>query len=244
MTLKELFTSIADTIRGRNQYAPEKIRAYDFPGEIENACNESEMLGWNIGMEQGLEEGIQQGKQEEYNRFWDAYQDYGNRPQYTQAFRSWYDGCYRPKYPIICQKNWSTIEIFRYATIVDTRVDIEFKGNNDASRLFYDCTDLVTVRKIKLDETVNVDNSFRSCNSLENITFEGAIGCNVDFHWSPLLTVVSLRSILTALSKNSTYANGKTVTFNTASKVVIEADSECVSQLTSAVSAGWTIAYA
>lgn len=243
MTLKELFTSIADTIRGRNQYAPEKIRAYDFPGEIENACNESEMLGWNIGMEQGLEEGIQQGKQEEYNRFWDGFQDYGNKPQYTYAFFGWYDGAYNPKYPIVCQVNWSTGYIFRGAYITDTLVDIELQGNNQASGMFYDCYELVTVRKLKLDETCNIVDSFRNCKKLKNITFEGEIGVTLDFHWSPLLTVVSLRSILTALSKNATYASGKTITFNTASKAVIEADAECSAQLASAVSAGWTVAY-
>ena len=64
------------------------------------------------------------------------------------------------------------------------------------------------------------------------------------FNNSSKLSVESLRSILTALSKDSTQASGKTITFNTASKTKIESDSECSTQLASAVAAGWTVAYA
>lgn len=235
MTLTEFLTSIANTIRNRNPYAPEKIKAVDFPVEIENACNEAERIGNDIG--------IVSGKQEQYDFFWDRFQDNGNKPQYTYSFWGWYDGAYNPKYPIVCQVNWSTVDIFRASYITDTLVDIELKGNNQADRMFYDCFELVTVRKLKLDAKSKLANAFRSCNKLTNITFEGEIGCDIDFHWSTLLTVASIHSTLTTLSKNSTYASGKTVTFSTSSQAVIESDFECAYELANAVSAGWTIGY-
>ena len=42
------------------------------------------------------------GKKAEYDRFWDAFQDYGNRTVYTNAFcyDGWNDEIYNPKYTI------------------------------------------------------------------------------------------------------------------------------------------------
>ena len=83
------------------------------------------------------------------------------------------------------------------------------------------------------------------CTNLEEVRFDGVIGqTGLGFNNSAKLSVESLRSILTALSKDSAQASGKTITFNTASKAKIEADYECATQLADAVAAGWTIAYA
>jgi hypothetical protein len=40
------------------------------------------------------------GKKAEWDAFWDAYQDYGNRVQYPNAFYMWDDTYFKPKYPI------------------------------------------------------------------------------------------------------------------------------------------------
>ena len=280
MTLTELFTSIADVIRSRNQWAPEKIKATDFPSEIENACSESEMLGYSWGKYEGVEE----GKQEEYDRFWDVFQENGNRQSYYMAFQSsghasWDENNFRPKYDIrpittaqymfysvgsFAQKTYSLKEWLNNSGVVLDMSQckyctygfigawftdipyIDFSGistNYDIMETFRNCIHLHTIDGIRVKPELLYTGTFHGCGKLENILFDGEIGNDIDFHWSPLLTVESLRSILTALSKNSTYASGKTITFNTASKAVIEADSECVSQLASAVSAGWTIAY-
>ena len=58
-------------------------------------------FGWNNGE---FEAGKEEGAREEYDRFWDVYQDYGNRIDYTNAFGGNYRGCYwtedtlKPKY--------------------------------------------------------------------------------------------------------------------------------------------------
>ena len=79
--------------------------------------------------------------------------------------------------------------------------------------------------------------------NLENISFEGMIGNNIWFRSCPKLTVASLLSILTALTKDSAKASGKTVTLATAHKAKIEADADCTAQLNAAIAAGWTVAY-
>ena len=109
---------------------------------------------------------------------------------------------------------------------------------------FWHCHKLKTIEKIRTNVDCIFSSTFSYCYELQNITFEGEIGKNIEFTQSPKLTTASLLSILTALSKDSTYASGKTLTLNSASKAVIEADSACSEQLTNAVSAGWAIAYA
>ena len=67
-----------------------KLAAENMPKVYDSAYNK------------GLEKGIEQGKQTEYDRFWDAYQDNGNRTSYSYAFCSygWDKETFKPKYPI------------------------------------------------------------------------------------------------------------------------------------------------
>lgn len=125
---------------------------------------------------------------------------------------------------------------------------LDFRGCSENSAYYcgsvFACSrSIETIESITVSEYNYYFNWFDDCNSLKNITFIGTIGQNIDFKSCSLLTTKSLLSILTALSKNSTYASGKTLTLNTASKAVIEADASCSEQLSLAVSAGWTIAY-
>ena len=41
------------------------------------------------------------GKKAEYNRFWNAFQQNGNKRNYRNAFYAWIDETYNPKYPIV-----------------------------------------------------------------------------------------------------------------------------------------------
>ena len=105
---------------------------------------------------------------------------------------------------------------------------------------------LTTVDKVIMSsdglQKFNTD-SFSALN-LENITFDGVIGNNIWFHRCTKLTTASLLSILTALTKDSAKASGKTITLATAHKAKIEADTACTAQLNAAIAAGWTVAYA
>ena len=59
--------------------------------------------GYTEGYQDGEETGIEMGKQAEYDRFWDTYQNYGNRGSYEFAFSNdgWTDEMFMPKYDII-----------------------------------------------------------------------------------------------------------------------------------------------
>lgn len=53
------------------------------------------------GYNKGHSEGVTAGKKAEYDRFWDAYQDFGERTHYVNAFGSMWDAeIFQPKYDI------------------------------------------------------------------------------------------------------------------------------------------------
>lgn len=81
--------------------------------------------------------------------------------------------------------------------------------------LFGGSGSLKTIRKIIVSEVTVFSNSFE-CSRLENITFEGAIGNDIDFNSCTKLTEVSIRSIIEHLSDT---ASGKTLTL---SKVAVD----------------------
>lgn len=53
-----------------------------------------------------LDDVYEAGKKAEYDEFWDAYQDYGNRTDYVGGFSGvgWTDGFFKPKYNITISK--------------------------------------------------------------------------------------------------------------------------------------------
>ena len=110
----------------------------------------------------------------------------------------------------------------------------------------YNYSSLKTIEKIIISEnTVIATNWFHSDTGLENLTIEGVIAKNnFNVQWSTKLTKASLLSILTALSKDSSIASGKSVTFSTEHKDIIETDAECLAEYNRAINAGWTVAYA
>lgn len=118
-------------------------------------------------------------------------------------------------------------------------------GASGLSSMLASANALVTVDKVilKADGSQTFDSSSFSATNLENIAFEGMIGNNVWFRSCSKLTVASLLSILTALTKDSAKASGKTVTLATAHKAKIEADAACTAQLNAAIAAGWTVTY-
>lgn len=185
------------------------------------------------------------GMQVEYDAFWDAFQSKGKRYNYNQAFygSGWNDENYNPKYPF-GQVRYAT-GIFAQSGITDTKQPLDLTNCSSTSNLFQSCQKLKTIRTLTVSENTPFNNGMFSLNgSLENIEFAGTIGQKgMNLEGSPKLTTASLLSILTALSKDSTVATGKTVTFATASKAVIEADTDCMTQYNLAINAGWTIAF-
>ena len=185
------------------------------------------------------------GMQAEYDAFWDDFQSKGKRYNYNQAFygQGWTDTTYNPKYPF-GQVRYAT-GMFAQSAITDTKQLLDLTNCSSTSNLFQSCQKLKTIRTLTVSENTPFNNSMFSLNgSLENIEFAGTIGQKgINFEGSPKLTTASLLSILTALSKDSTVATGKTVTFATASQAVIEGNTDCMAQYNEAINAGWTIAF-
>ena len=189
----------------------------------------------------GINEVFDAGKQAEYNNFWDFYQQNGLKPDYNSAFRGWKDELYNPKYPIVCREsaNWSVSEyMFYQSTVTDTKVDITLPKDQTFKQGFFGCFWLVTIRKLKVDESTKFSNSFAYCQSLVNLEIEGVIGQSYfDLSYSKFLSKQSIISVINALS---TETSGLTVTISlTAVKNAFE-DSEWETLILT--KPNWTIA--
>lgn len=121
---------------------------------------------------------------------------------------------------------------------------------NGCYHLFNEASKLVTVTELAFPNTALTYssptlNAFTNCTALENIKITGVIAnTGFDLHWSTKLTIESLTSILSALSKDSGIAAGKSITLPTAAQAKINADTTAKAQYDSAIAAGWTIAFA
>ena len=191
------------------------------------------------------------GKKAEYDRFWDSFQNNGNRQNYSYAFSmgsnwaggGWDDDLYNPKYPISVNGFNNITGMYQYSEkISDTKVEISVgqlaNGTQygDMRSTFVGAAGLVTIRKLTVDETVVFSNTFAKCYSLENLTMAGTIGQNgFNVSESTKLTHDSLMSIINCLEAKT--EGTWTVTLGT----------ENLAKLTDAEKAiatqkGWTLA--
>ena len=177
------------------------------------------------------------GKQAEHDRFWDSFQNNGNRRTYYYTFYAWSDENFYPKYDII--STGTAQQMFSLSEIVDleqrlidcgVQLDVLNSTHNgymfygaktravpviDLSRgkkcdyFFYNCTNLVTVRKIKYASNGSQDhtNSFTNCTELEHLIVEGKIGQTYNLQHSSKLTLESAKSVLSALVNYAGTAN-------------------------------------
>lgn len=155
------------------------------------------------------------GKQAEQDRFWNSFQQNGNRRNYYYAFAyaGFRDDTFNPKYPIICDGDFGATSLFNGSEgkeITDTKVPIEIIIHGNAT--FYGCNKLKTIRKLIVHETTTFTTNFiAGTNGLENIIIEGTIGNDFIINTSKVLTKASIISVINALSLNTT---GTTLTLN------------------------------
>lgn len=223
------------------------------------------------------------GQKAEYDKFWDNYQDYGNRTYYESVFRGnrgWTKDNFYPKYDIKPVGSapqmfyaWEsedkhsmslTQRLKECGVVLDTSqatnlqqafaygkfteiptIDLTSLTDNSSGLFSFYWRTINVIEKLIMNENTPINSNWFAHTNVEKLTIEGTIGQN-GFNVSSCkkLTTASLLSILTALSKDSTVASGKSITFSTEHKSTIEGDAECTEQLNLAVSAGWTIAYA
>lgn len=177
--------------------------------------------------------GVREGKQKQYDEFWDAYQQNGNRVdnRYFCTMYNFTKETFKPKYPIKlssytfdqCMLEISLIEqgvileapyaassslgyCFRGSRLIEIpTVDIS-KGNG-SSFAFANTPNLRKIEKIISVEKVSYVNAFQNATALEYIRFEGTIGQSANFQWCPLSTA-SIVNIIEHLSSEIDEATG------------------------------------
>ena len=156
-------------------------------------------------------QGFDAGKQTEYDAFWDAFQQKGNRRNYWGAFASWTDEIFKPKYPIVATP---TTSMFYLSTITQLPT-MDFSGGIWALENTFDYTSVITIEKIiiKADGTQRINQGFTGCRKLVNVSFEGVIGASISFADCSLLSKASIENVVGVLSNTTT---GTTATFNKA----------------------------
>lgn len=211
------------------------------------------------------------GKKAENKEFWDNAL-YSSSGTYKFAGSCWTDETFRPPKDITLYGNCNGCFYSSFITnfikiLDDLNITLTFNNPTSASTmfayakvthfpaidlstcsscngLFNSCTELTYVDSLKLPKLASITQAFQNCKALTDITINGEIVSNgLNFQWSTLLTTKSLSSILKALSKDSSLAIGKSITFATAHQATIESDVECIEYATAAKNAGWTISY-
>lgn len=207
------------------------------------------------------------GKQAEYDRFWDIYQDNGNRTDHWCAFggKGWTNETFQPKYDIRpatanymfygsritdlkkSLADWGVTLDFSQCTIfthfmgvseTTTLGVVDTRSADSLASMFSQRCALVTVDKIILREDGSQTGpAFNALTALVDIRFEGKIGQSVSFQLSQYLSVDSLQSIVDAL-KDMTGATAQTLTLHAS------AGARLTDAQKSAISAkNWTVVY-
>lgn len=199
----------------------------------------------------------EQGKQAEHDAFWEQYQRGGaTTADYSNAFYTgrWTDDIYKPKYDIVSSNSFNSL--FAYSKITDTLVTIDatlLTSSSKQQALFNYATQLKTIPLIRVAEHNTYSGWFSNCTSLENISFEGVIGNDIDFRYSTKLTRVSIESIISHLCVTGDYYGTVTLSLEAVDREFAEYDTDgeifCVGSETadwssciSAASMYWDIA--
>lgn len=187
-------------------------------------------------------EGYLAGKQAEYDRFWDSYQNYGNRKDYQNCFsgEGWTEELFKPKYDVI---STSAYMLFRQSGFKDLGAAIRNSGkrvaisNSILQFTFQQSLQLEVIEGIEiLTPLVSTTSAFASCPklrkiqtlpiaenatsldfsnipALEEISFSGVLPVSFSFAQSPNLTAESVQNIIDHL-KDLTGQTSKRVQFH------------------------------
>ena len=180
------------------------------------------------------------GKKAQYDAFWDAYQENGNRTEYGMLFAGpgWTPEIFKPKYTIRPGSVGNHYMMFARTGIevLDERVldtsqvtgfqmslynspklrsvTIDIRSLKAFADVFNYDGALETVVLKNVPETCNFTDGFISCNKLANFTLTGTIGGTaLDLRWSGLLTDDSVQCIIDHL-KDRTGTATATLTFH------------------------------
>ena len=215
----------------------------DVPQSVLAVGAEMHRQGFAEGEAAGHTAGLAEGKQSEYDRFWDAFQDYGTRTDYQVAFARINAEYIRPKYKV--ENLTATQLMFRGSTVKKIeRSYFDFSGIENLSdpvyALFNNCPNLEEMEDINMPavdyrgtwyacpklkkiavvrcasgKTFNTTTKpFYGCYELTDVTFTGTLNTSgLDMQWSTKLSRTSIESIIGVLSPS---ASGKSITLSKA----------------------------
>lgn len=196
-----------------------------------------------------------------YDAFWDAYQENGNKQDYSLAFGGggWAQGnLFKPKYKIYPTNVYRMFESSQLTDLSKVNMDfsrcsqfvqpfanslitklgvIDTRSATYVGYLLNSATKLVSVEKVILkdDGSQQIGNTgFASTNSLQDISFGGTLGDTFSFQQSANLSNASVQNIINALKSG---VSGKVVTFhpNVKNKLTDAQKAQITSK-------GWTLA--
>ena len=183
----------------------------------------------------GVTEGYREGAKYQHKSFWDNYQDYGKRSDYTNAFsgKGWTNETFKPIYKIYCGymafKNsmieGDLVEILNSLDVeLDSANSWSYQYTFEKTRLtrlgylkmvnaplvdtFRDSALLETIDGLEIKESIAINSSFVGCTALKNLTMYGTVGQNFNLGDCPL----SKASITSVYEHLSTTATAKTLT--------------------------------
>ena len=218
--------------------------------------------GYTAGKSEGgdilaaYQQGLVDGKQAEYDAFWDAYQAYGSRTDYSYAFYNWKDELFNPKYKFVKTRTCKFPYAFYGSTIQDLSQHF-FKSaafqnafmnscvtkvggvhatvsNSQLNNAFFGCTLLEEIGEISCINSTYFTGAFSGCSELTKIIFvQGSkIGRSISFASSSKLSSDSVDSIFKSLT--TPVATNQTLTFHKDTVLTQE-------QKDAALALGWQI---
>jgi hypothetical protein len=209
---------------------------------------------------------LEAGKKAEYDRFWDEFQNYGNRTNYAYAFKKWTTEIFKPKYNITAKG--SNGALFQEAKLPDLKGILEslgvkldtsesayllqfFQGATiqyipeiDARKVTnsgyaFSSSAIISIDKLIVSETTTWGSTtFNGASSLESVIFEGTIGKDgLILSSCTKLNHDSLMSIINCLKDYSGSGSTYTVTLGTTNLAKLTDAEKAI-----ATEKGWTLA--
>jgi hypothetical protein len=119
---------------------------------------------------------FEMGKNSEYDRFWDAVQNYGNRKDYDFCFAgdAWTIDTFKPKYPIVptsCQNAFAYWGAYsdRISTIDFRDIQIDLSKSKTLANCFYNNQFIVAIGEVDITSSRNFNNFFSGAKNLHTI---------------------------------------------------------------------------
>ena len=178
-------TAVADAIRKQTKSTEQipfpngfvsEIEKIDVESSYNNGYQQGYTEGEAKGEEQGYDRGYGEGQKAEYDKFWDNYQQNGERADYRHAFggSGWDDTNFKPKYNIVT--NNQPFCMFIYSGITDLKgiledlgITIDFGEGQNMTNLFA-YSKITRCPPVDVRSAIYPDAMFYKATELEEVT--------------------------------------------------------------------------